>query len=827
MKYLYIELNHYKRMPLTGSEHFCMVIENPIQMILGTNGSGKSSLVKELTPFPPNQNDFFKQGSKIVKIEHKGEIYTLKTIFSPSVKHSFVINDGENINEGGTLTVQKDLVREYFGFSQDINELLHDEELFSDMSPSRRKEWFISLCETDYSYAIRSYNKLKEKHRDCLGALKIAKKRLTTETEKVLKTQDEEKLYKEVTELHTLLSHLLEYRKPIESDTTVLDIEMSRIEERIYKCAQQLESIISKDTLYSDYTLDKLQQISTKIQQSLSVLNTYLDDYTGQYNNNQDKIKILQEAEQNTIDSLISDNQVLYNEKQDCLNKTMVSHVPNAQTSLESFQNIKSILTEICTTIPENTDRRYSTDALKASKQNLSDTQIKKQQILEYISNKQAKLRHLLEHKESSLITCTKCHHKFSLVYNEEVCSQLQSAISTAQEKLETVNKEIKTIQDYIDECLEYSILYRQYTQVISSHPGLSPYWDYLRENNVITNNPKQAIHLFNQFDQDLKLHVNVQNIQDKIQKNENLLQSLKNVGTDSLQSVLEANKALYANVGTITDKISSKSLKYNLINTVIQKKKNISALVDNIQSLQDNRDTLTKDYIETMRRSTLNALIKQLQSELGAKEHILHLASNQKSIIKNIEDQISDLDVDKDALSTLINQLSPTDGLIAQGLLGFIRTYIDQMNEFIEKVWSYPMTIMSCDIQDTESLDLDYKFPVKKFSVDDITPDISKCSRGMKEIINLAFKITAMKYLNLLDTPLYLDEFGSAMDNGHRNEVISLIKAFNEQKTFSQMFIVSHDVTQYSSLPNAQVCVLCDTNIITPKAFNQHVTIR
>lgn len=96
-----------------------------------------------------------------------------------------------------------------------------------------------------------------------------------------------------------------------------------------------------------------------------------------------------------------------------------------------------------------------------------------------------------------------------------------------------------------------------------------------------------------------------------------------------------------------------------------------------------------------------------------------------------------------------------------------------------------------------------------------------------MKEIINLAFKITAMKYMNLLDTPLYLDEFGSAMDNGHRNEVISLIKTFSEQRTFSQMFIVSHDVTQYSSLPNAQVCVICNDNIITPQHYNEHVTMK
>jgi ABC-type cobalamin/Fe3+-siderophores transport system ATPase subunit len=108
MKYTYIELNHYKRMPLTDSEHFSMAIEDHIQLILGTNGSGKSCLVKELSPFPPNQSDFYKNGSKVLWIEHNNAVYTLKTVFSPSTKHSFCINDNVNLNEGGTLGVQKD-----------------------------------------------------------------------------------------------------------------------------------------------------------------------------------------------------------------------------------------------------------------------------------------------------------------------------------------------------------------------------------------------------------------------------------------------------------------------------------------------------------------------------------------------------------------------------------------------------------------------------------------------------------------------------------------------------------------------------------------------
>ncbi len=826
MKYTYIELNHYKRMPLTQGTHFSMIITNPIQMILGTNGSGKSSLVKELTPYPPNANDYAKQGSKTVKIEHNNKQYTLKTVFTPSTKHSFIVDD-ENLNEGGTATVQKDLIKEHFNFSLEINDLLHDDELFTNMSPSRRKEWFISLCETDYSYAIKQYNKLKEKHRDCLGALKLAKKRLTSETEKTLKSEEETKLHQEVTDLHSLLSHLLEYRKPVEHDTDTLDMAVDKLHSQVYRAAVELQSMLSKDTPYSTYSLDQLQILQTRLQQSLNTLNAFLDDYTHQYNDNQDKIKILQQAEQNTIDTLQSQLLQLQTEKATLQDKVFINLHSKATVAYDSFTHVKSLLTEICTTIPSNKDKRFSNEAIRIAKQTLSELQIKKQTALEYISNKQAQLKHLLSHKETQLISCTKCNHKFSLVYNEETCNELESTLQVAQSKLDNINKEISITQAYIDECLEYSSLYRQYIQITTSHPGLNPYWDYIKENNILTDSPKSAIHLFNQFEQDLKLHVAIESLDERVVKSKALLDSLKDIGTDSLQSLIETNKRLYTNVGTTTDKIASKSLKLNLVNRLIQRKKTIQTLKESIESLLSSHTAYTQDYIETMRREALNALIRQLQSELGAKEHILHLAANQKSIIKNIEDQINELEVDKEALTILINQLSPTDGLIAQGLLGFIRSFISQMNTFIEQVWSYPMTIMSCDIQDNESLDLDYKFPVRKYSDDDKSPDVSKCSNGMKEIINLSFKITAMKYLNLLHTPLYLDEFGSAMDNGHKNEVISLIKAFNEQKTFSQMFIVSHDVTQYNSLPNSEVCVLCDTNIITPQKYNEHVTMK
>jgi ABC-type hemin transport system ATPase subunit len=101
---------------------------------------------------------------------------------------------------------------------------------------------------------------------------------------------------------------------------------------------------------------------------------------------------------------------------------------------------------------------------------------------------------------------------------------------------------------------------------------------------------------------------------------------------------------------------------------------------------------------------------------------------------------------------------------------------------------------------------------------------DVSKGSRGMKEIINLAFRLTAMQYLNLQDSALYLDEAGAAFDLEHRKTFLYALKGMIEQKTFSQIFLVSHDFMQYGAMTQSEYCVLNNTNVMVPEKYNQHV---
>jgi len=114
VKITYLEIVGFKRFRLNGIKKFVMKPNQPVQLILGTNGSGKSSLMGELTPLPAEQSNYHKDGYKIIHITKGNNKYILKSELGVSHPHSFILNDQE-LNDGGTITVQREFVRQHFG----------------------------------------------------------------------------------------------------------------------------------------------------------------------------------------------------------------------------------------------------------------------------------------------------------------------------------------------------------------------------------------------------------------------------------------------------------------------------------------------------------------------------------------------------------------------------------------------------------------------------------------------------------------------------------------------------------------------------------------
>lgn len=830
MKYLSIELMGYKRFKLNQIEYFNMKINNPLQVILGLNGSGKSSLVKELSPLPANPADFSKTGSKYIKISHHESIYDIKSIFTPSQKHSF-IKDGIELNNGGTVTVQKELVKTYFGITPDIHSLLLGDEAFSSMSFSRRKEWFIQLCDTNYEYAIKVYNKLKERHRDVTGALKLAKKKLVHESEKLIKTDEEEKLKLEVHKLHDNLNFLLEYRKPVESDVDIIHIQQSDLDAQLIKQSKMLSDLLDSTEKDKKLTDEMISGLIFKLDNKIASSNALIENISTQYHKNQEKIYILEKAEQQTIESL----QIKIKDKENNLtllkNKLIfILDDFEAISAMSSFLSVKNTLSDIFTSIPNNLAKKYSNSNLALARKKLSELTILKRKLIDTITQQNAKLSHMQSHKDEPDLNCPNCKHRFSLHYNEDSYTLLTNEINNLENKLNNqVIINIKECEDYIEHCNQYSILYRQFIQCNTNFTILTPYWIYLADKNIITDNPQMGITELGIIENDLNNQIQYSNDNKALQELLSLLSSLKDVGGDDLNTLVLSNTQLQNSLNEHTDALEKAIQNKSKYTTLLAKNKEIKSLVIKIQECIDKKELLCKEEIESIRRHIFNSTIKLMQSELAKKEHILTSVKTQKSIIDNTTNSISELEAEEIALALLVKQLSPTEGLIAEGLFGFITGFVKQMNSLIKKVWTYPLEIQPCVLTDDNTVDLDYKFAMNVGSNDNVVSDVNKGSKGMFEIINLAFRLVAMKYLHLQHTPLILDEFAANMDAQHKVQATNIIKALIEQHVYPQLFIVSHSFEQYSALSNADICVLNNMNILVPKSnteINHHVTM-
>lgn len=239
MRITRLKLSGFRRMALNNVLTFEITPTEPIQMILGTNGSGKSSLIYELTPLPADPAAYLPDGCKTIEITHRGSFYVLTSNFAVTKVHSFV-KDGEELNPGGGVTVQREFVKKEFDITPEIHELLTGIERFTEMVPGRRRDWFTRLSDISYDYALAVFKKLAERSRDVSGALKLNKKRLVSESAKVISEAEEQKLKDDVDVTTQELNILLQQRAPLDRPIEELRSDQGRGFEELARLSKRL-----------------------------------------------------------------------------------------------------------------------------------------------------------------------------------------------------------------------------------------------------------------------------------------------------------------------------------------------------------------------------------------------------------------------------------------------------------------------------------------------------------------------------------------------------------------------------------------------------------
>ncbi len=790
-------LTNYDRFFLNNIESIEFRPKQKLQLLLGTNGSGKSSLLSELNPLPINKNDFT-NGSKEITIEKDNNIFKLK---STSNKNSFMLNNTE-LNDGGTKTVQLNLVKEYFNLTPKYNNIILGTEKLTAMSTNERKNILREMSTVDYSYGIYLYNTLKQELRDTVGYLKLMQIEMNNDISNIVNDDEILILKNDITKCKNMIDSLsMSYSKSEEyKDIPIIDLNIDM-------------DILDKNKLQAD--LDYNNKFIINIEEEITNLNKEidsLDDYSTTIKDSETlntKLKSLEEYFK-IINNKYNMEKYSPIDSKNRLDKLLNSNLNNINIELSYLDNI----------IFTPTEHKELKSKLEVLNNNLKI-------VSHGYDNNSKELEILLSNKtDNNKITCSSCGTMNYFGYSKEKEDMLQEKVNNFKIKYDELNSQYLELYEIYQKQKQKITYLQEIKEIISDLSVIPLYTDLVKKYvNDITSITSTMLNIIFKNIEDFLLDIK------DYESNNNELIEVKLKISSGIE-ILNIYKRKY---------IEDKDKLINKLNVLLDKKREVNS---NIVIIKNNIEkcNIVNKHIETLNTIITNYKFNKKQIVINNKNTILtNTIRELKSLLITLEDKYNNIEKIKSrieinkkhidshedirvALQYAINALSPTEGIIAKSINSFINVFLNEMNTIINSVWSYELTLLPCQI--SESNDLDYLFAVKVADNKKDIKDVAYLSTSMKDIVDLSFKIVFMKYMKLTHMPLMLDEFGVFMDDTHRNKVYDVIENLLSNN-FSQIYFTANFKSIYGRFVDSDINILDDKNLELDDIFyNENLKI-
>lgn len=823
MRVLELKLVGYKPLLQRGINEFHWTITSPWQIIIGANGSGKTSIMRQTSPLPAAKDDFIAgKGSKEIWLEHNGHKYYAVSSFKHGNQHElYDLADNVNLNPGRTLTVQKQLVKKIFGLDHELFEVLLGERRFTHMSTIERRDWLLNLSQMDMDFAMRVFGNLKQRLRDSQGVVKHLAKRLADEIERLPNENELIGLDSKVRDVTENLNALMIERLP----NTKSSAAIKTLLESIKGTSKTIGDRILRNPLPMPATLGfhSNEDIETKLQAMSVTLGGINERLRLLYSEHEEYREILDTMEKANIEGF-DELEARIVEQESFANATLTKcrrfKLTENVDRIELLSNAAlPLVEELLTDIPVNYERKFN----KFTLAELRDELIKSGNTCTRLTNTIDGLSHKLTHSnDEQLIDCPACKYKWRLGYSEHEVTAMDAKLDELlleSKAAMAVYNELKTLEE--EQTGYYNVL-RKLKHTFGLYPEMQLLWDALLEDWNSGQYPRLVLGIVITWKEDLALSLSVFNALTKVKEHKKYLDDAKNLKAGSKSLFAEkADSIQHAINSTLEEKIElSESIR-----VLSHYKKGLDTFFTNYNELNKQFELLNRglhDYEVAVQQELLDGLIKENQQTLAMSTSLLQRATQAKLMIDDIVATKNKEAKNIEALTLLVQELSPVDGLIAEQLKLFIESFTGQLNNAVGYVWTYPLRVLSCGLDTSE---LDFKFPLKAHDSDLDVPDIKEGSTAQVDIINFAFRLVVMMYKGLSDFPLYLDELAPSLDERHRLNIIDFVKYLMDAGKASQLFMISHYAAQSTVFTRAEICVTDETNIITlPSVYNQHI---
>ena len=812
MKILSIYLENY--LPLSLYSNILSIeikVVNNLVIVLGTNGCGKTSLLKEINPLPPNPADYREVGKKTIVLEHKGSKYEIISIIKNGCKNT-LIKDGVTIHSNVTTSVHREIITKEFNYTNLVHKILIGDLKFTQMDSPTKREILTSISSLNLDYIAKLHLLFKENLRESNAVLKHLNNKSTEVKSKLLtldipidfdtikeeKEQQFSKLIpfsviktKDINVLNQELDSYLTTLKNINAKAN--KISNVRVPDVSIKNADMLQDFINTCNAKISSLQLRVNDLVIELDDLTSVTNTLINNDLSiqEIENNIDilykKIKNI-----NPVLHITENHNILLNTLLSIVNEMDNIFIVGKDINIFSDEEIKNFL---------NLDKNYRE---------------KINSIKKYIKSGQDKIDHLSNSKHP--VDCPKCLHRFGLSGNtvDSDLVKYKAYVDNANEELLNVEY-LRALNDpnIADIELYESIKYR-FLDIKRNYFMPSDFWLDI-DIKTILQKPLTFNHHITKWEIAIRQNKEILDLTSELTTYENAISVFKKYGSnvsskahsieESINSLLNEKKK-YEGFLNQSLTVLKNNTTYSELNNLANK---------TITNINSNFTQQIDWIIQKDSKDKCNEIYEYLTNnkELLNKFNNLTLQSNEYS--SEIEEYTKKIKL----FSIIEKNLSPSTGIIADQMMGFITNFTQQMDNILSLVWEYNLNINPCNYTDGN---LNYNFPLTVN--DEVVKDISVGSKSIKAIIDLAFTVVVRQYLNLNDYPMFFDEPGDGFDKIHYDKLFEYIKSLLVNMQTNQMFIINHDFNFYSGLANKDTVVLDSRNIVVPDEYNENVNI-
>lgn len=825
-----LKLYKSKRLAFNGIQLLDYQPEHIQQIILGTNGCGKSSLMAELSPLPARNGNYYKGGYKEIHITHRGKKFILLSDFSHKTSgfHSFRVDrgDGEYVekNDGGTISIQEVLVKDYFNLDQETFDILIGQRTFREMSPNSRRNLLVKMSNDDMDYAIALYQNVQKSLRDANAVVKYLSDGLAKETDKIPnlhpRRQTLLKQQERLKEQHRALMKLST------DDAVYPEVHRQLIVDKLAELETLYNSVDTRFGVTStkyDLKHANLDSLESGVLAKQAEYQRQLEGYKVEYDEINHTLDLLTKQGNEDKETILANNEKALREIDRLTGEIrqfpQLRQFTDITAILQTLDSVGDVLSDIISRLPDNSQQTYT-------KEQREEYELKKRQLVsehQLLLEMIQKGEHIKEHLlTGDKVTCPECGHAFIPGMEKYNLTKVQDKLKVIYEQSEAMGKEIAIVDEWLAGYQEYVSVYRELKSLITSNKQMDVLWQCLGDYPLTRYHPNKYLSLYQVFGKEVLVMRDILALQEQI--------TLANEALSNL-ALLHGSKEQHNEdtLSKLADKIADVNYELRLCDddlAIIRGAKIIKGYISDtykkLDSLVDTCNQAMIDYLNEGMMQFVNKEIDQVSVQLGMIHQELTVLEKSKDVIDELTGRLTEAKTKQEELAILAKELSPVNGLIADYSMRFINGFTDQLNGIINHIWTYDLRVMPLGGKDEE---LTYKFPLYMGDSDTQTPDIDNASTAQKGVIDFAFKVLFMSYMGFEDYPLYLDELTPNLDETHRIKIIEYVKNFVSAGYCSQLFMISHLVSGHNHFRDAQFLVINDSNLLNkPDEYNTHV---